>query len=105
MIQRILRLSRDNVKRFEPAEQLFQLKLATPNAPALTGHTELVRSHQRIDGDVRAWCGKVEQLQQEKKSRKDEKQMENFSLLTHKNNFSHVATEICATPEKVSDSC
>lgn len=105
MIQTILCLSKDSMKRFEAAMLLFQLTLATPNAPALIRQTELIRSHQRIDRDMWARCGKIEQLQQGKKSRKDEKQMENFSPLTHKNNFSLVAAEICARLEKVLDSC
>lgn len=101
MVQAILLLSKDKMKRFEPAMLLFQLLLTTPNAPALIHQTQLIRSHQRIEHDMWARCGNIEQLQQGKKSRKDEKQMENFSLLAHQNNFSHVAAEVCVMPEKV----
>lgn len=80
MIQTVLWLSKDNMKRFVLAMLLFQLILVTPNAPSLIRQTELIRSHQRIDRDMWARCRKTEQLQQGKKSRKDEKQMEHFSL-------------------------
>lgn len=71
-----------------PAKPLFQVILATPNASDLIRQTELIRSKDRTwSAGLLGENWATASVESDQKSRKDEKQMEIFSLLAHEKCF------------------
>lgn len=91
---------RQNEKGLTPAMLLFQVLPAPPNASDLIRQTGPIRSDQRVERGMWAWCGEIERLQQQRPIRSQEKMKNrnkwNISACSHtqKRDFSRVSVEI-----------